>query len=129
MLDADFRSELPQPEAVEAAMGDLPSGAPGAGTSHALATAVRVQESAREKARERASERKEERELEYERERARSRAIPGSPRAPLGGSGLPMWNPADSPAADADGPARRARGKYGGKQEKLFGLISSYGDA
>ena len=60
MLEADFRGEVPQAEAVEAALRDLPSGAPGAGASLALATAVRAREGALEKARERASERREE---------------------------------------------------------------------
>jgi len=64
MLEADFRGEVPQPEAVEAALRDLPSGAPGAGASLALAAAVRAREGALEKARERASERREERERE-----------------------------------------------------------------
>ena len=138
MLEADFRGEVPQPEAVEAALRDLPSGAPGAGASLAFATAVRAREGALEKARERASERREER----ERERVKARASPRQVAAPPGGAGLPMWNPADSPAPGAEGSPRRARGRatgrpgpagvaegkpHEGKQNKLFGLISEYG--
>ena len=138
MLEADFRGEVPQPEAVEAALRDLPSGAPGAGASLALATAVRAREGALEKARERASERREER----ERERVKARASPRQVAAPPGGAGLPMWNPAEPPVAGAEGSARRARGRatgrpgpagvaegkpHDGKQNKLFGLISEYG--
>ena len=142
MLEADFRGELPKPEAVEAALRELPAGAPGAGTSLALAAAVRAREGKLERARERASERREER--ERERERVKARASPRQAAAPPGGAGLPMWNPADPPAPGADGPARRARGRATGrpgpagvaegkphdaKQNKLFGLISEYGAA
>ena len=142
MLEADFRGELPKPEAVEAALRELPAGAPGAGTSLALAAAVRAREGKLERARERASERREER--ERERERVKARASPRQAAAPPGGAGLPMWNPADPPAPGADGPARRARGRATGrpgpagvaegkphdaKQSKLFGLISEYGAA